>query len=124
MKRIKTMQRAKSKQQRANSKEQILPFAICLLSHTKKFFLFCLLQFTICPFINAQTLSLQDAVNLAVKNYPTIQQATLQTQQQKALTGTATILDPFNINTGLGQINSKLFDYNVGVAQGFKLLCL
>lgn len=72
---------------------------------------------------NAQsnTLTLQNALDLATKNYPTIQQASLQTQQQQALTGTATILDPFNINTGLGQINSKAFDYNVGVAQGFKL---
>ena len=68
-----------------------------------------------------ETLTLQNALDLAVKNYPTIQQATLQTQQQQALTGTATILDPFSINTGLGQINSKVFDYNVGVAQGFKL---
>lgn len=68
-----------------------------------------------------QKLTLQNAIDLAVKNYPTIQQASLQTQQQQALTGTATILDPFNINTGLGQINSKVFDYNVGVAQGFKL---
>lgn len=67
------------------------------------------------------TLTLQNALDLATKNYPTIQQATLQTQQQQALTGTATILDPFNINTGLGQINSNVFDYNVGVAQGFKL---
>ena len=73
--------------------------------------------------VNAQsnTLTLQNALDLATKNYPTIQQASLQTQQQQALTGTATILDPFNINTGLGQINSKAFDYNVGVAQGFKL---
>jgi heavy metal efflux system protein len=69
----------------------------------------------------SQTLTLQNALDLATKNYPTIQQATLQTQQQQALTGTATILDPFNINTGLGQINSKVLDYNVGVAQGFKL---
>lgn len=68
-----------------------------------------------------QTLTLQNALDLATKNYPTIQQASLQTQQQQALTGTATILDPFNINTGLGQIQSKVFDYNVGVAQGFKL---
>lgn len=68
-----------------------------------------------------QTLTLQNALDLATKNYPIIQQASLQTQQQQALTGTATILDPFNINTGLGQIQSKVFDYNVGVAQGFKL---
>lgn len=71
--------------------------------------------------VGERLLTLQNAIDLATKNYPTIQQATLQTQQQKALTGTATILDPFNINTGLGQINSNLYDYNVGVAQGFKL---
>jgi cobalt-zinc-cadmium resistance protein CzcA len=73
--------------------------------------------------VNAQTqtLTLQNALDIAIKNYPTIQQASLQTQQQQALTGTATILDPFNINTGVGQINSNVIDYNVGVAQGFKL---
>lgn len=72
---------------------------------------------------NAQsnTLTLQNAVDLAIKNYPTIQQASLQTQQQQALTGTATILDPFNINSNLGQTQGNFFDYNVGVAQGFKL---
>lgn len=72
---------------------------------------------------NAQTkdFTLQNALDLATKNYPTIQQATLQTQQQQALTKTATVLDPFNINSNLGQINSKLYDYNIGVAQGFKL---
>ena len=45
----------------------------------------------------------------------------MQTEQQQALTKTATVLDPFNINSNLGQMNSRLFDYNVGVAQGFKL---
>ncbi len=68
-----------------------------------------------------ETLTLQNALDIALKNYPSIQQASLQTQQQQALRGTATVLDPFNVNTGLGQINSKVFDYNVGVAQGFKL---
>lgn len=68
-----------------------------------------------------QTFTLQNALDLATKNYPTLQQATLQTEQQQALTKTATVLDPFNINSNLGQINSKLFDYNIGVAQGFKL---
>jgi len=67
------------------------------------------------------TLQLHDAIQLAMNNYPTIQQSSLQTKQQQALTGTATVLDPFNINTSAGQINSKLFDYNIGVAQGFKL---
>lgn len=72
---------------------------------------------------NAQNkpLKLEDAVQSALKNYPTVQQAALQTQQQQALSKTATILDPFNINSNLGQINSKLYDYNIGIAQGFKL---
>ncbi len=71
----------------------------------------------------AQTnpLQLNDALQLAIKNYPAIQQASLQTKQQQTLTKTATVLDPFNINSNLGQMNSKLFDYNVGVAQGFRL---
>ena len=72
---------------------------------------------------NAQNIPLQlnDALRSALKNYPTMQQAALQTEQQQALTKTATVLDPFNINSNLGQMNSKLFDYNVGVAQSFKL---
>ncbi len=99
----------KNKKQMANSK-------ICLLQ-----FVLCLLLFAFCPLLNAQTLSLQNALDLATKNYPTMQQATLQTEQQQTLTKTATILDPFNINSNLGQMNSKVFDYNVGVAQGFRL---
>ena len=72
---------------------------------------------------NAQTqnFTLQNALDLATKNYPTIKQASLQTKQQQALIKTATVLDPFNINSNLGQMNSKVFDYNIGVAQGFKL---
>jgi cobalt-zinc-cadmium resistance protein CzcA len=66
-------------------------------------------------------LQLNDALQSALNNYPIMQQARLQTEQQQALTKTATVLDPFNINSNLGQMNSKLFDYNVGVAQGFKL---
>lgn len=66
------------------------------------------------------TLQISDAIDLAIKNYPAIQQASLQTEQQQALVKTATILEPFNINSNFGQINSKVFDYNVGVAQSFK----
>ena len=68
-----------------------------------------------------QTFTLQNALDLATKNYPTLQQATLHTQQQQALTKTATVLDPFNINSNLGQMNSKAYDYNIGVSQGFRL---
>jgi cobalt-zinc-cadmium resistance protein CzcA len=72
---------------------------------------------------NAQStpFQLNDALQSALKNYPTMQKASLQIEQQEVLTKTATILDPFNINSNLGQMNSKLFDYNIGVAQGFKI---
>ena len=86
----------------------IMPFAFCFLLST--------------PNAQTQSFTLQNALDLATKNYPTLQQASLQTEQQQALTKTATVLDPFNINSNLGQINSKLFDYNIGVAQGFNLL--
>lgn len=66
-------------------------------------------------------LTLQNALDFATQNYPTIQQARLQTKQQEALISTATILDPFNVNSNLGQTQGIFFDYNVGVAQGFKL---
>ncbi|MEP7323141.1 MAG: CusA/CzcA family heavy metal efflux RND transporter [Saprospiraceae bacterium] len=68
-----------------------------------------------------QTLSLQQTLDLAIKNYPTIQQSILQTKQQQALTETATILDAFSVNSGLGQINTGAFDYNIGISQSFKL---
>lgn len=83
-----------------------------------------LLFFTCFSFnANAQkkTFTLQNALDLATKNHPTSKIAKLQTQQQESLTKNATVLEPFNINSNLGQINSKLFDYNIGVAQGFKL---
>ncbi|CAN1555853.1 TolC Outer membrane protein [Flavobacteriaceae bacterium] len=118
--------RKKNKKEIANGKMQRASFEFCLLH-----FAFCslnsivlfLLLFALCPLMNAQnsTLQLNDALQSALKNYPTMQQASLQTEQQQALTKTATVLDPFNINSNLGQMNSKLFDYNVGVAQGFKL---
>lgn len=72
---------------------------------------------------NAQNtpLQLNDALQSALKNYPTMQQAIFQTQQQQTLLNTAGILDPLNISSNLGQINSSVFDYSIGVAQGFKL---
>lgn len=72
---------------------------------------------------NAQRsiLTLEDAINISIKNYPTIQQASLQTQQQQALTGTAKTFDPMNFNTSIGQINGNANDYNFGVSQSYKL---
>ncbi|HMG14110.1 MAG TPA: TolC family protein, partial [Saprospiraceae bacterium] len=66
-------------------------------------------------------LSLQNAIDIALKQYPTVEQSVLQTRQQEALKSTATLMDPFTINSSFGQINSKVFDYNTGVGQGFKL---
>jgi cobalt-zinc-cadmium resistance protein CzcA len=112
-------QNEKVRMQSEVAKKQILLLAICPLN----LIALCFLLFAFCPLIIAQntTLQLNDALDLAAKNYPTIQQAALQTEQQQALTKTATVLDPFNINSNLGQMNSNLFDYNVGVAQGFRL---
>lgn len=122
---------AKSKEQRATNITKISivkqnsRFAFCRLPFTfwNLPFATCLLLFAFCSLMNAQTqtFTLQNALDLATKNYPTLQQATLQTQQQQALTKTATVLDPFNINSNFGEINSTIFDYNIGIAQGFKL---
>jgi heavy metal efflux system protein len=73
--------------------------------------------------LHAQTevLTLNKAVDLVIKNYPTLKKSALQTQQQQALINNASVLEPLNITTNLGQINSSLNDYNIGVAQAFKL---
>ncbi len=83
----------------------------------------CILLFVFCNLTNAQTkdFTLQNALDLAIKNYPTLKQSALQTQQQQALTKNASLLDPFNITTNLGQINSSVYDYNIGLTQAFKL---
>lgn len=85
--------------------------------------LFILLFPLICFTSNAQTqnLSLQDALNAALKYHPIIQQSDLVIEQQQALIKTSTILDPLNINGNFGQANSKAFDYNVSVSQSFRL---
>lgn len=91
--------------------------------NTKLATLFIFLLLTVGFKANAQEqiLSLQQAVDIALKQYPVVHQSSLQTQQQQVLTSTATIFDPFNINSSFGQINSKVLDYNVGIGQGFKL---
>lgn len=68
----------------------------------------------------SQPLTLDVAKQTALKNHPSLQQSNLYIQQQQALVSTATSLDPLNVNSTLGQINSSVFDYNVGIAQSFK----
>ena len=102
------MQNIKCKMQNANISEKVFPSLLCLL------------QFAFCPFTNAQTLTLQDALQSAYKNHPTIQQNDLLVQQQQALVKTANTLDPFSINGNFGQANSKAFDYNIAAQQPFR----
>jgi heavy metal efflux system protein len=67
-----------------------------------------------------QPLSPDAAKQIAFKNHPVIQQGNLFIQQQQMLVKTAGTLDPLNISSSLGQINSNVFDYNVGMSQSFK----
>lgn len=72
-------------------------------------------------FAQSKELSLQQAVQTAITNHPAVQQSNLFIQQQQTLVKTATTFDPLNVTSSFGQINSGLFDYNVGVSQSFKL---
>ena len=66
-------------------------------------------------------LTLDTALGRAYARHPSVRQGDLLVRQQQALMGTATVFDPLNISGSFGQINSGLFDYNVGVSQSFKL---
>ncbi|HTI08819.1 MAG TPA: CusA/CzcA family heavy metal efflux RND transporter [Puia sp.] len=66
-------------------------------------------------------LMLDTALGRAYARHPSVRQGDLLVRQQQALMGTATVFDPLNISGSFGQINSNLFDYNVGVSQSFKL---
>ncbi|MBS1663413.1 MAG: CusA/CzcA family heavy metal efflux RND transporter [Bacteroidetes bacterium] len=70
---------------------------------------------------SAQTLTLDTALSRAYARHPVVRQGDQLVRQQQVLLGTATVLDPLSINSTFGQINSGLFDYNVGVSQAFKL---
>ncbi len=104
-KKLKSKSIIKEKVRSATNAILLISFSLCCLKSTAQ----------------TQSLSLQNAIDLSLQYYPSIQQASLQTQQQQALTNTATRYEPLNVNSSFGQINSKVFDYNVGVAQGFKL---
>lgn len=66
----------------------------------------------------AQRLSLDSALSTALKNHPSLQSATFAIQQQQQLKKTSFILDPLNLQYQGGQINSKLFDYNISATTG------
>ena len=82
-------------------------------------FILCVLATA--TFAQNNPLSLEQAKEMALKNYPAVQQTNLVVEQKRALLKTATTFDPININSSFGQLNSNAFDYNIGVTQSFKL---
>jgi len=73
-----------------------------------------------CSLANAQTtLSLQQAIDLGTKNNNLVQANELEIKMQNQLKPTAKELPKTNINTTLGQYNTRSFDQNYSVSQGF-----
>ena len=72
--------------------------------------------------VNAQApSSLNDALQKAYANHPTMQQSNILIEQQKVMVKTATTFDPFSFSGTFGQINGNYFDYSVGVSQSFRI---
>lgn len=68
----------------------------------------------------AQTgISLQSAIDSALKNNLTISNEKLKTEQARALIQSATTIPATNINSELGQVSSSYFDTKIGVTQTF-----
>lgn len=68
---------------------------------------------------NTPTMTLQSAIDLGLKNNAQVQAATLETQAQAALRKTAVALPKTNFSTTLGQYNTRSFDQNYSISQGF-----
>jgi heavy metal efflux system protein len=72
--------------------------------------------------LNAQgtaTMSLQSAIDLALKNNAQVQAATLESEAQGVMRRTAVTLPKTNFSTTLGQFNTRAFDQNYSISQGF-----
>lgn len=69
----------------------------------------------------ATTISLPDAIALAIKNNPTWQVANLHSQYYQTLTGAATDIPKTDFGLEIGQLNSIAFDYKMSAAQSFSL---
>ncbi|MBK9731076.1 MAG: CusA/CzcA family heavy metal efflux RND transporter [Chitinophagaceae bacterium] len=67
-----------------------------------------------------KSITLQQAIELALQQQPSIKGAQLVVQQQEVLRKTNFTLDPLNITYQGGQINSKVNDYNVSAATGIQ----
>lgn len=66
-----------------------------------------------------QTLSIETAIDSALKNNLTIKQEKLKAEYQKKLIRTSTSIPQTMLNVGYGQINSVFYDNQFGVTQSF-----
>ncbi len=66
----------------------------------------------------SEVLTRDKAVELALKNYPSLKSASLNVEQQKTLKKNSFTLDPLSINYQGGQINSSVIDYNISAQTG------
>ncbi len=68
----------------------------------------------------ADVLTIDQAVQLARKNHPSIQAANLGVQEQIKLRKSAFDLDNTKVTYSVGQLNSAIIDHQIQVSQGFK----
>ncbi|HRH65494.1 MAG TPA: CusA/CzcA family heavy metal efflux RND transporter [Bacteroidia bacterium] len=79
-----------------------------------------LLLFGACA-ANAQSpLTLDSAIQRALRNHPLIQSGEYSVQQQEQLQRTAITLDPLNVTYTGGQINGSMYDHNLNAVTGIK----
>ncbi len=70
---------------------------------------------------NSQTsVTLDTAINYALKNHPLLQSGEYAVQQQQQLKKTVFTLNPLDITYTGGHINSTVYDYNVSAMTGIK----
>ena len=94
-----------------------LPIANCPLQIA----LLCLLLIAYCPFSFAQTpITLQAAIDTALKNNLSLRSENLNAEYLQKITGTAWTIPQTNVSFGYGQINSNYADNQVIVSQNIK----
>lgn len=68
-----------------------------------------------------QTITLEEAIKIALSNNAKLRTNTQWTAYQRALINTSKTLTPTQINAELGQFNSAFFDTGFGISQSFQL---
>lgn len=76
---------------------------------------------TICGSLSAQTISLDDAIKMALQNNGQLKNEQLKSQYAKALINTAIDIPKTNVIAEYGQINSAYSDSKFGIAQSIAL---